>query len=382
MHICPLSKCTGCGVCADACPKGCISLLYDTEGFLKSSVNTALCVQCGACARVCPVNKVPETHSIFEAFKANRVPQEKALDSTSGGVAAALSEYIVEHEGVVYGAGWRDCMHVAHTCAKTVEETDAFKGSKYIQSYVVGCYKEIKTKLKSGQTVLFTGTPCQNAALKNYLGAEYENLYLVDFVCHGVGSQKVFSAYMDYLATEKEAAVQKVEFRSKTAHGYKKSNLKVIFEDGKVHLEGSYSDTIGLWFASGLSVGESCYTCPYAYENRVSDITLADYVGKDMNAEDAQYGTSMVFVNTQKGARLLQHIPVDLTPRPLEENVKKYARLCGEYTKPKCRKRFFKELGTTAMPVMLKKYTLKRILPNKLVLYARALKRRLLKEKR
>lgn len=379
MKICNPKVCVGCGVCADACPKGCITLLYDKEGFLKSNVDTALCVQCGLCARVCPVNKVPETHSIIGAYKVNRLPRESATNSTSGGVAAALSEYVVVQKGVVYGTGWSDCTHIAHSCAKTVEETDAFKGSKYIQSYVVGCYKDIKTKLKDGQTVLFTGTPCQNAALKNYLGTDYENLYLVDFVCHGVGSQKVFSAYMDYLTTEKGATVQSVEFRNKSLHGYEKSNLKVVFENGKEHLEGSYSDTIGLWFASGLSVGESCYACPYAYANRVSDVTLADYVGDDMNDADKRYGTSMVFVNTEKGERFLQHVSVELTPKPLEGSVKKYARLHGEYTRPRCRKKFFADLEKKGFSIVLSKYDLKKILPNKIVLYLRAIKKRLFK---
>jgi len=380
MEICKSSKCTGCGVCADACPQKCISIKYDEHGFYKSYIEDSLCVNCYHCKDVCPANHPNMPYYIQKACKARRTDKQAASQSSSGGLAAVLSEYVIKNGGNVAGCGFDEAFCLKHSLASNADELEGFKGSKYLQSYTVGIYRRVREQLQADQTVLFVGTPCQVSALRNYLRKEYDGLYTVDFVCHGVPSRHVFDKYLDSL--NQTSAPISVQFRNKS-QGYcnKKacSELQVEYPDKTVR--NTTESGIYYWFASSLSVRESCYKCSFVSANRASDITLADYKGNDMDDTDNEIGVNTVFVNSDKGAALLEAIKQDIVmeEKETDRTVKNYDRLTVGSRKPSCREAFFCELPIIDYATLARKYDAKKILPSKMVRRYYAMKRRLCK---
>lgn len=378
MEICKNVACTGCGMCADACPRKCISIMYDENGFFRSCVDDSLCVNCRHCKNVCPANHPNKKYRIQKAYKARRTDEKAASQSTSGGIATALSEYVIRNKGFVAGCGFDDTFCLKHSLASSLDELQKFKGSKYLQSYTVGIYREVRTRLQEGRMVLFVGSPCQVSALNNYLGKEYDNLYTVDFVCHGVPSQYVFNKYLDSISSN--VVPQSIQFRNKT-HGYR--NKKACAESEITFADKTVRNTtetgVYCWFASSLSIRESCYKCPFVSLNRTSDITLADYIGKDLSDKDNEIGVNMVFVNSDKGETLFEGIEQDivLELRDVGATVKLYDRLTIGSRKPACRSSFFKELSNSDYQTLVDKYTLVNILPSKIVRRYYAMKRRI-----
>lgn len=380
MEICKSNRCTGCGMCADVCVKGCISIKHDEHGFYKSYIDSSLCVNCRRCVDTCPANHPYKAHHIKTAYKARRYDKTAAFNSTSGGIAAVLSEYIIENNGVVVGCGYDENLFLTHSLASTADEIEFFKGSKYVQSYAVGIYRQVKEQLKSGKQVLFIGTPCQTAALHNFLGKPYDNLCVVDFVCHGVLSQKVFEKYIDSI--NMEASPVSVQFRNKT-EGYrdKKACFEIQVEYPEKVIRNTSQAGIYRWFASALGNRESCYNCPFVSVYRSSDITLADYIGNDLDDDDNEIGVSTVFVNTDKGAALLEAVEKDilLQSRDVLNTAKQYTRMVIGSSEPPCRKAFFEDLTTCDYELLAKKYDTQAILPSMMSRRYRALKMKIRK---
>lgn len=380
MKICKKAACTGCGMCADACPQKCISIMYDENGFYQSFVDDSLCVNCQHCMDVCTANHPNKKHRIKKSYKSRRTDKLAASRSTSGGVATAISEYVVKNEGFVAGCGFDETFCLKHNLASNLNELENFKGSKYLQSYTVGIYREVRTRLQEEKMVLFIGSPCQVSALNNYLGKSYDNLYTVDFVCHGVPSQYVFNKYVDSIASNE--AIQSIQFRNKK-QGYR--NKKACFESEIEFSDRTARNTtengMYCWFASSLSIRESCYNCPFVSIYRSSDITLADYIGTDLSDKDNEIGVNMVFVNSEKGESLLEQIKqnIVLELRDVDSIIKLYDRLTIGSRKPACRSSFFKELSNSDYQTLVDKYTLKKILPSKMARRFYALKRRIQK---
>jgi len=380
MEICKSEKCTGCGVCADVCPKQCISIRHDAHGFYKSYVDESFCVKCHRCADVCPANHPNKHNPIQKAYKARRIDRQATAGSTSGGIAGAVSEYIVRTGGVVAGCGYDEAVHLKHSMASSVEELERFKGSKYLQSDTVGIYRQVREALRTGKKVLFTGTPCQVSALRNYLGKDYDDLYTLDFVCHGVSSQRVFDKYLASL--NRSVAPVSIRFRNKEKGYCNKMAcfaLEVSYPDERVST--SLEHGIYYWFSSSLSIRESCYNCPFVCADRASDITLADYIGRDMDDVDNEIGVNAVFVNSEKGAALLEVVKHDIKAEPKEPGhmVKLYDRLTVASRKPACRKAFFADLLTCDYQMLDEKYDANKVLPSKMVRRFYAMKRRLRK---
>ncbi len=373
MLVCDRTKCTGCGVCADACPKNCIQIKYDKDGFLQSYVDEARCVQCKLCSSVCPANNPGNQNPVQKAYKVRRKDTAAILKSTSGGVAALLAEAAVSSGVAVCGCGFDEMLTLRHTLEKELPALEKFKGSKYIQSNTSGIYQQVKQQLTAGEKVLFIGTPCQVSGLNSYLKKAYDNLYTVDLICHGVGSTKVLEQYLQkYSCTEEK--IRNVTFRAKK-DGYIESNkndLLLEYDDRQQAVP--FSKGIVLWFAAGISLRESCYSCNFVSTQRCADITLADYIGTDLTPEDRQFGVSTVLVNTPKGQKMLELVrnQAFVEEKPLEDILSRYARLNHKRTPPKVRKKFFRDLQKHTLEQMEEKYTLKRILPGKLTLYTRA----------
>ena len=191
-------KCCGCGACAQKCPKQCISMLEDEEGFLYPHVDVENCVNCHICEKVCPFLNIQEQCEPLDIFAAVNINESERIDSSSGGVFVALAKYILNEDGVVFGAVFDKSWEVHHVYAETIEDVYPMMGSKYVQSRVENSFQDVDSFLKKGRKVLFVGSPCQVKGLLHFLkGKDVSNLLAVEFLCHGVPSPGVWRAYLN-----------------------------------------------------------------------------------------------------------------------------------------------------------------------------------------
>jgi len=302
--------CFGCGACAAACPARALRMTPDADGFSYPEIDFAKCVKCGKCRKACPVNADfpprtddPEFCSVRHKERAVR---EK---STSGGAFTALSDAVLARGGAVAGAVWTSALQVRHTIGSDPAARDAMRGSKYVQSDTAGIFPEVKKLLDSGKEVLFSGTPCQVAALYAFLGEKggSEGLVTVDFICHGSPSPKVFQAYLRELAAQRGSAVRQVRCRDGKL-GCVPMRMGVDFADGSTYLEDCDHDPYFRLFLSGIINRRACAACPYTRVRRGSDLTIADNWRFAAFAPewDDNTGVSTLLVNTPRGAALLK----------------------------------------------------------------------------
>lgn len=190
------SQCCGCNACVQRCPKQCIAMCEDEEGFLYPEVDEAICIDCGLCENVCPVINQADARIPLQVYAAKNTDEKIRMHSSSGGVFSILAEQTIKQGGVVFGARFDENWEVKHDYTETIDGVSVFRGSKYVQSKTGDTFKQAEQFLKQNRKVLFSGTPCQIVALKRYLKKEYENLLLVDFICHGVPSLGVWRKYL------------------------------------------------------------------------------------------------------------------------------------------------------------------------------------------
>lgn len=300
--------CTGCGACENACPVGAIEMKRDFEGFAYPEINLERCIHCGACERACPADAVSASEAESpKAYYAYTDNQSILMNSSSGGAFSILAAKIICEGGVVFGAGYAENFTVRHMSAANEEELKKLRTSKYVQSDIAKTYQEAKKALAEGKKVLFTGTSCQIAGLKQYLNRDYENLYTIDIVCHGVPSPQVWEEYLKQYHSHKK--INHVSFRDKTV-GWNEFSMKITYEDGTSYCELATKDTFERAFLANLFLRPVCYQCQYKTLNRVSDLTLADYWGvEEVHPElSAQQGVSLILVHTDKGQRLYDEI--------------------------------------------------------------------------
>ncbi len=308
--------CCGCRACEHICPTNSIKMIEDEEGFGYPLRNESLCIQCDLCKKVCPIVNRDEISNSFDktfqpkAYMAiNR--DETILDkSASGGVFSAIVESYCKDNFVVFGVEFDEKLHAIHSYSETIEGTDKYRKSKYIQSDINDSYKKVERFLREGKSVLFTGTPCQIAGLRLFLRKDYDNLFCVDLVCHGVPSQKVFNDYKDYLQKKYEGEIRSFTFRHKThtnSKDWNSRNIKAVIND-KTIVMNSQEDVYLKGYHSGLFYRPACYECKYANPNRVSDVTMADFWGveKLYPNENVHKGVSVLLANTAKGQLLVQ----------------------------------------------------------------------------
>lgn len=308
MVICPREECTGCAACYNVCSHQAISMEEGVNGHLFPEIDDDKCVSCKLCVKTCPNNNAPDLRTPLASYVATAIDSKEALTSTSAGIASVLSRYIIESGGVVYGAcGW-DCQHVRHIRVENAVDIEKLKGSKYVQSAIENAYTQVKSDLAEGIKVLFIGTPCQVAGLYGFLRKQYENLYTVDLICHGVPSQKILTdALHDYLPKVDLSQI-KVAFRKK-AKGKSLYGLFVNYNNGRKLYHSVFpNNEYIVGFLYGLYYRESCYQCHYTHPERVSDITIGDYWDREKKIalRNSENGLSMVIVNTLKGESLVE----------------------------------------------------------------------------
>jgi len=305
-------ECSGCGACADTCPKDAIRLVADVEGFRYPQVDANKCIHCGKCESVCPMrnnNLRPgkETAGWTPEFFAAQLLDRNELDKvSSGGAFWALAKTVVLGKGVVYGAMLEDLDTIRHVRAATLDEAAGLRRSKYLPSDLSGIYRTVRKDLDQGSRVLFSGTGCQVAGLLSFLGRPRENLVTCEVVCHGIPSPDVWRAWRK----EHESAVGKrivgLIFRDKSA-GWKNNQYRIEYEDGSSAVVPSVTHDFHAGYLAGLFSRPSCGRCPFASLPRKADLTLADYwqYHGDLSDERASLGVSLVSVNSHKGATLL-----------------------------------------------------------------------------
>lgn len=356
------SQCTGCGACASICPVGCISLVSDEEGFTYP-VADSTCIGCGECHDVCPVLGDNSYAKIgFEQFcvAARHLDYTVWERSSSGGAFSAICEVYCDDGDAIFGAKFED-LKVVHDYVRSVDEIESFMKSKYVQSDLRDSYREARELLKSGRRVLFSGTPCQVAGLRSFLGKEYANLLCVDLICHGVGSPRVFQQYVEYLEASYKSKLICFSFRNqriKTGRFFDHI-IRLEFENGTKVEDGS--DPYGTGFIQCLFLRPSCSKCVFANTNRVGDITLGDFRRQHELLPEAKKteNLSTIIVNTEKGREVCESLSryMDVYPVPLEDVVSTSLQLRKPSPASPRRKEFFDDLSSGArIEQVLQKY--------------------------
>ncbi len=306
--------CCGCCACVDACPQKAIVLTTDIEGFWYPEIKKEMCVDCGICDRICPeLHIIDLKKNDFEKPVSTIAAVHKSMkirwDSTSGGVFSAFAEKMYEQGGYVSGAIYNADFSVRNFISNKLEDLEKLRSSKYLQSKAEGLYSEIKNLLKKGERVLACGTPCQMAALRSFLQKNYDNLIIIDFICRGVNSPKVYRSYLDTLEKKYGGKVIYVKAKNKEL-GWRNLTRKVVFDNGKSYYGVHMEDDFRRGYHTNVFCRPSCYECQYKEFPRISDITIADYWGiekVDQNL-DNNIGTSMILLNSKKGVSYFESI--------------------------------------------------------------------------
>ena len=352
-------NCCGCTACANICPKKAITMCADSEGFLYPSVDGILCVECGLCKKVCDLQKKSENVKAEPTVFALKAEDSIRKNSTSGGAFTLLSDCIIERGGVVYGATFGDGMTVVHS--RTTDKTgrDAQRGSKYVQSDLRDSFSLVKKDLANGLFVMFTGTACQIAGLKNYLfNVNTDKLLLVDILCHGVPSPLLFSEYIKFVEKKRKKRVSAYYSRAKD-DGYM-FNERIEYSDGSCDVKTMLGETWNHLFYSDNALRPCCYECKYTGSARNSDITIADFWGiEDISPEFYdKKGISLVIINSQKGKQAFDEIcdEATLSLQTFEKAVVKNHNLITPTKLPKSREKFWNDVESCGCEHIFKTY--------------------------
>lgn len=304
-------KCIGCGICTKVCQKNAIRMVQDKYGFYYPQVDEELCVNCGLCEIKCPINSFKRTNFQYpETYMCWSNDEKIVKESSSGGIFTEISKYVLKHNGCVVACEMNADFECKHIIVKTEKDLMKVRGSKYTQSSMVEVVDKVKEKLDKKQIVLFCGCPCQVAALKKFVGKEYENLYTADLICHGVSSNEFFKKYISELEKKYNKKIIEYKFRSNKKE-FRKYVVKYVFEGGKKKYKLAINDSYMACYLKCAIYREACYDCQFNGFPRVGDITLGDYSGVSKN-EVPKYaiknGISCCLINNEKGQTLFNEI--------------------------------------------------------------------------
>lgn len=357
------NECCGCGSCEQICPVHAIHMEEDAEGFLYPKISVDLCIKCDLCDSVCPfssdyVGKVAEP-AVYAAINQSETICRK---SSSGGVFSAVSDWILEQQGFVFGVKFDDDFHVIHTEAGSHTERNRFRGSKYVQSDTKQLYTLAEKRLKEGKKVLFTGTPCQVEALNKYLlikKIDTERLYTIDNICHGVASPGVWEKYIltlkKYLLEGEQ--IRYISMRSKNCE-WRKQEMDVMTNRRNISKYVNQKFSWNRLFRTLFVLRPSCYHCKFTSYKRCSDLTLADYWNYE-NAGlplDDKNGVSLILVNSSKGEKVLEAVKEKLQLVPSTKKDCWQVHLEFPNNEPKNRKKFWHDYRELDTSTVLKKY--------------------------
>lgn len=358
IHIQDKKNCCGCSACVQRCPKQCIRLDEDTEGFLYPKVDDDACIKCGLCEKVCPILNQVDKLPVQEVLAVKNPNEEERMNSSSGGVFLPLARGVINKGGVVFGAVYDKSWEVHHVYAEKIEDVNPMMGSKYLQSKIENTYNEAERFLKQGREVMYVGSPCQIAGLRTFLrNKEYPNLLAVDFLCHGVPSPGVWRRYLaetygGYGAKEHgrlqatagkntvllsslnaTSPIGDIKFRDKTESGWKKFRFVVrqtsaskADQNSVLSSDIHYDNPFMRGFLSDIYLRPSCYECKCKNGVNHSDLTIGDYWAARVTDQDFDddKGVGVVLVNTSKGKEYFNMLNMKVRKSTLDN-----AHLCN-----------------------------------------------------
>lgn len=367
IHITNKVGCCGCNACGDACAKQAITFKTDLEGFWYPEVDLDKCVDCGLCEKVCPIINIKD-------LKKNDLPQsicyaaehknmEVVFDSTSGGLFSALADIMYKSHGFVGGAVFNEDFSVRQYISDQKEDLPRIRSSKYLQSSLIGFFKEVRALLKNGEKVLVCGSPCQMAAMRSFLRKDYDNLIIADYICRGINSPKVWRKYLDSFEERYGAKVIYCKAKSKE-YGWRNLTQKVILANGKhVYETREQSNYTKGYLRTGVYCRPSCYDCKFKGYPRISDITLADFWGIERinTSMEKNLGTSLVMVNSKKGEAYFEEVKkrINYVSVPFDSIERGNRSLNLSVDPPKVdRAQFFEDLDKMTFLELSRKYIL------------------------
>lgn len=341
------AECCACTACVNACPKSCISMIQDEEGFVYPHIDETSCISCHLCEKVCPVehpdysnNNVPDAYAVL----LKDVEQRKR--SSSGGAFYAIASYVIKNKGVVIGATMDEKHQVRHIAIYSQDELYKLRGSKYVQSDLGDLFIKVKQILQNDCWCYFVGTGCQVAGLKAFLRKPYDKLITSDLVCHGVPSQKLFDMHIAYLEEKYKDKVVDYQFRNNSLWG----GCEIAdFANHKHVVNPSYQLSPYLYsFMYAMTYRYSCYDCKFACIPRQGDITLADYWGvKEFFPQvDTKHGVSLVLVNTEQGKSVWENVKdgYEYYQSSVEDGAKFNGNLVKKSEKPEIRDGLYQKI--------------------------------------
>ena len=310
VRLCAKEICCGCGACMQKCPKQCITMVLDKEGFQYPRIDRKQCINCNKCFFACPIiNNISlddEEKKIYAAFA---LDDRIRMKSSSGGIFSLIAVDVLRQGGVIFGAAFDSKWRVHHITVTEEKDLSKIRGSKYLQSSIDNTYIEAETFLKQGRKILFSGTGCQIAGLKQFLGKDYPNCYTVDILCHGVPSPLVWEKYIYEKERVANNCAKEIFFRNKQ-QGWNAYGTSILFNDDREYFKRHNEDIYMRLFLNNIDLRPSCHGCKFKSVGRISDITLGDAWGieKVNSAFNDDKGTSLVIVQSRKGQELLDAI--------------------------------------------------------------------------
>lgn len=362
INIVDKSLCSGCHACMSVCPQFAITMQEDNEGFLYPIVDENKCIGCDLCDKSCQVlNPITNENEPIVAYACNNLNDAVRMQSSSGGIFSLIAEWIISQNRVVFGAGFDEELNVVHMAVNNINDLSKLRGSKYVQSVIGDSYIQTKELLDAGIKVLFSGTPCQIDGLLHFLRKDYDNLYTLDIICHGVPSPKVWKKYLEYQEILNGSSLSKTKlptFRSKE-DGWIRFRSALFFENGNSYSMTHAKDLYMKVFLKNVSLRPSCYACNSKSVNRNSDITLADLWGCRNIVPDMfdDKGTSFVVINSQKGKYLFDAVNASLIFKEIkfEEAIKFNPAIDKCPVKPRKRQFFFDNIDSMNFSELVEK---------------------------
>ena len=355
INIADKSKCVGCGNCVHVCPKQCIQIQIDNEGFMYPITNASICIDCGKCHQVCPIEVSINTDiEISKIIAANHKNDKIRMSSSSGGAFYEFAKYGLEKQGIIWGATFTTSYYVEHIAIETLKDLSRLQKSKYLQSDITKAFPTIKQQLNEGKFVIVSGTPCQIKALNLYIKKIPENLLTIEVVCHGTPSPLIFKKYMS------EINATHMDFRNKEK-GWDNYEVELTYTNGTKKKEKANENLYMKGFLKNFYLRPSCAACPAKSFKSHADITLGDFWGINSfipNLYDNK-GTSLIMLHTSKAINIWNKISSNYKYEyaTLEQATAHNPCIIKDVSIPIKRNTFFEEIKVRSVEACIRKYT-------------------------